>query len=65
MAELRPAQEMAAALILAHFPHIAEELSVEDFIAESAVLREELFRKVDPMPGARELIKGLVSDGGV
>lgn len=54
-------QRIAAEYILSHFPDILEKLTVEEFIAEGVQRREELFKRVEPMRGAAELVKGLVS----
>lgn len=54
-------QRIAAEYILSHFPDILEKLTVEEFIKEGVQRREELFKRVEPMRGAAELVKGLVS----
>ncbi|OXG52602.1 hypothetical protein J010_01759 [Cryptococcus neoformans] len=56
-------QRIAAEYILSHFPDILEKLTVEEFIAEGVQRREELFKRVEPMRGAAELVKGLHAAG--
>ncbi|KAL0252708.1 hypothetical protein I308_102100 [Cryptococcus tetragattii IND107] len=56
-------QRIAAEYILSHFPDILEKLTVEEFIEEGVQRREELFKQVEPMRGAAELVKGLHAAG--
>ncbi|TYJ57593.1 hypothetical protein B9479_001675 [Cryptococcus floricola] len=56
-------QRVAAEYILSQFPGLEEHLSVDQLIDEGLERREELFKKVEPMRGATELVQGLHAAG--
>jgi pseudouridine-5'-monophosphatase len=43
-------------------PGLSDHLSVDEYLRERNEKQEALFRKVDPMKGALELVKHLVGD---
>lgn len=51
----------AAEYLYSHFPGLEEKLSIDEYLAERTVKQEERFRRVEPMAGAFDLVRHLVS----
>ena len=56
-----PVQREANQYIYYQCPGLADKLSMDDFVAERNRKQNELFAKVQPMEGAVEVVKHLVS----
>lgn len=50
----------AAEYLYSFFPGLEDQLPIDDYIIERNKLQKELFKKVKPMEGAVNLVRGLV-----
>ncbi|WVO13418.1 hypothetical protein L204_101033 [Cryptococcus depauperatus] len=56
-------QRLSTQYLLSHFPDVEREMTLEQYTEESDRMKQELFKKVEPMRGAAALVKGLHEAG--